>query len=121
MRLKGPVCGPCWSGPLNRDDPHSKPYKLYETRRDLPSRKFGWALLVVHEGKSVDERYWRGHEGSDWTNSASMAKTMCSLLVGIAVDEGHIASIDEPAANWLPAWRADRRKAITLRHLLGMH
>ena len=50
-----------------------------------------------------------------------MAKTITSLLVGIAVAEGKIPSLDEPAATWLPAWRDDGRRKITLRHLLQMH
>lgn len=79
------------------------------------------ALLVVHGGKVVLERHWRGHRPHDPTNSASMAKTITSLLVGIAVGEGKIKSLDEPAATWLPAWRDDDHRKITLRHLLQMH
>ena len=52
---------------------------------------------------------------------ASMAKTINAILVGIAIEEGSIESIDEPAATWLPAWRGDARRKITLRHLLQMH
>ena len=91
-------------------------------------RRCGWprsknaaALLVVHKGRVVLERHWHGHRPGDRTNSASMAKTVTALLIGIAVGEGKIASIDEPAAKWIPAWRDDARSRITLRHLLQMH
>jgi CubicO group peptidase (beta-lactamase class C family) len=87
----------------------------------LADAKNASALLVVHRGKVVLERHWRGHRPGDPTNSASMAKTITSLLVGIAVGEGKIRSIDEPAATWLPGWRGDARRKITLRHLLQMH
>src|SRR5438094_828437 len=43
------------------------------------------------------------------------------LLLAIAVGEGKISSIDEPASKWIPAWRDDARRRITLRHLLQMH
>jgi CubicO group peptidase (beta-lactamase class C family) len=79
------------------------------------------ALLVVRGGSVVLERHWRGHRPGEPTNSASMAKTVTSLLVGIAVGEGAIPSLDEPAARWIAAWRSDARQKITLRHLLQMH
>src|SRR3954451_18223422 len=87
----------------------------------LAESKNASALLVVHKGRVVLDRHWHGHRPGDQTNSASMAKTVTALLIGIAVGEGKIASIDEPAAKWIPAWRDDARKRITLRHLLQMH
>src|SRR3954469_11706881 len=87
----------------------------------LAEEKNAAALLVVREGSLVLERRWNGHKPGDRTNSASMAKTVTALLIGIAVEEGKIASIDEPAAKWIPAWRDDARSKITLRHLLQMH
>ena len=50
-----------------------------------------------------------------------MAKTVTALLIGIAVAEGKIASIDEPATGVDTAWRDDDRRRIALRHLLQMH
>src|SRR5262249_20455896 len=79
------------------------------------------ALLVIHKGRIALERHWNGYKPGDWTNSASMAKTVTALLIGIAVGEGKIGSIDEPASRWIPAWGADSRRRITLRHLLQMH
>src|SRR3954454_2920794 len=87
----------------------------------LAEKKNAAALLVVHKGRLVLERHWNGYKPGDRTNSASMAKTVTALLIGIAVEEGKIASIDEPAAKWIPAWRDDARCKITLRHLLQMH
>jgi CubicO group peptidase (beta-lactamase class C family) len=75
----------------------------------------------VHDDRVVLERHWRGHRPGDWTNSASMAKTITALLIGIALDEGKIRSLDDPASQWLTAWQADARRKITLRHLLQMH
>jgi CubicO group peptidase (beta-lactamase class C family) len=50
-----------------------------------------------------------------------MAKTITALLVGIAIADGRIPSVDEPAATYLPKWAGDARRNITLRHLLQMH
>ena len=87
----------------------------------LAESKNAAALLVIQRGRVVLERHWRGHRAGDWTNSASMAKTITALLIGIALDEGKIGSLDDSAAKWVPAWRDDARRRITLRHLLQMH
>ncbi|MCH7702392.1 MAG: serine hydrolase [Planctomycetes bacterium] len=78
------------------------------------------ALLVVHRGEIVLERYWRGHHAAALTISMSMAKTLVALLVGIAIDEGSLDSLDAPASQWLTEWASDERSRITLRHLLQM-
>ena len=79
------------------------------------------ALLIVHRGKIVVERYWQGQQTNRWADSASMAKTVTALLIGMAIQEGKIRSIEEPAATYLPAWSKDARRQITIRQLLNMH
>jgi CubicO group peptidase (beta-lactamase class C family) len=51
-----------------------------------------------------------------------MAKSFASALMGIAIDEGHIKSVDEPITNYLPELlEKDKRfRSITIRHLLTM-
>ena len=83
-------------------------------------RKNSSALLVVHRGAIVAEHYWRDQAPDSLTNSMSMAKTVVGLLVGIAVAEGRIGSVDEPACQYLPEWAGDGRRRITVRHLLQM-
>jgi CubicO group peptidase (beta-lactamase class C family) len=83
-------------------------------------RKNSSALLVVHDGEVVAEHYWRGRDADSVTNSMSMAKTVVGLLVGIAIEEGHIASVDEPASKYLTEWAGDGRGRITIRQLLHM-
>lgn len=78
------------------------------------------ALLIVHRGEIVLERYWRGHHAAAFTNSMSMAKTLVALLVGIAIDDGSLASLDASASQWLTEWAGDERSRITLRQLLQM-
>jgi CubicO group peptidase (beta-lactamase class C family) len=84
-------------------------------------KKNSAALLIVQRGKVVAEEYWQGQTASRWTDSASMAKSVTALLIGIAVAEDKIRSIDQPAADYLPEWSKDARRKITLRHLLSMH
>ena len=45
---------------------------------------------------------------------------MIAVLFGMAQDDGAITSLDQSAADFVPAWREDARTGITLHHLLSM-
>ena len=78
------------------------------------------ALLVMHEGNLVWERYWGEFNATSTSNSMSMSKTVLSLLVGIAIAEGDIESELVPVANYIPEWSQDERSKITIQDLLRM-
>ena len=80
------------------------------------------AFLVVHRGRIVYERYFNGGGPTRLETSFSMAKSFTSTLVGIAVDEGAIRSIDDPITRYLPelARRDSRFERIRVRDLLTM-
>jgi len=80
------------------------------------------AFLVIHEDKVLYERYFNGYDQRSVNTSFSMAKSFASALVGIAIDEGHIKSVDEPITNYLPELlKKDKHfKSITIRNLLTM-
>jgi CubicO group peptidase (beta-lactamase class C family) len=77
------------------------------------------AVLVVHDGDIVCERYAQGFGPGTRLLSWSMAKSVVSVLVGILARQGRIL-IDEPAA--VPEWAdpGDPRRAITVSQLLRM-
>ena len=79
------------------------------------------SLIVSHRGVIQLERYWKGKGADQVVYSFSMHKSIVALLLGIAIDEGHIANIDDPLAKYLPEWRGDPRERITLRHALQMN
>ena len=80
------------------------------------------AFLVIHDDKLLYERYFNGYDQRSVTTSFSMAKSFASALVGIAIDEGHIKSVEEPITNYIPELlKKDKRfKSITIRNLLTM-
>ena len=53
-------------------------------------------------------------------SSWSVAKSFVSVLIGIAIDEGYINSIDEVASNYIYEWENDNRASISIRELLNM-
>jgi CubicO group peptidase (beta-lactamase class C family) len=79
------------------------------------------AFIVIKDGKLLDERYFNGYQRDSVCISRSVAKSFTSALVGIAIDEGYIKSVDDPIVNYLPELK-DRGgfDAITIRNLLTM-
>ena len=61
----------------------------------------------------------RGHDRHRFT-SWSMAKTVTAMLIGIAIAEGHIRSVDDPAAAYVPALADTEYGRTSFRHLLQM-
>ncbi len=78
------------------------------------------AVVVLRHGRIVWERYWGGWTETSTDNSWSMAKSVTSALVGIAIGEGKIKSVDESASDFIPEWRNDARSKITIGNLLSM-
>lgn len=78
------------------------------------------AVLVWHKGALQYEWFGPGFDETSYMESASMHKSVMALLYGIAIDQGHIESLDEPAANYLTEWQNDERSNITIRNMLQM-
>jgi CubicO group peptidase (beta-lactamase class C family) len=80
------------------------------------------AFLVIHDDKLLYERYFNGYDEGSVNTSFSMAKSFASALVGIAIDEGDIKSVDEPITDYIPELLKENKrfKEITIRNLLTM-
>jgi CubicO group peptidase (beta-lactamase class C family) len=78
------------------------------------------AFLVFKDDQIIYEKYWEGHKKETVSNSFSAAKTVVALLIGIALDEGKIKSLDEPVSAYIPEFTAGGKDKITIRHLLMM-
>lgn len=83
-------------------------------------RTKSYSFLVWRDGVVEVERYWPGFDADTRAESASMHKSVLGLLVGQAVADGSIASIDAPVSRWLTEWSGDPRGAITVRQMLQM-
>ena len=81
--------------------------KLPQDFRDELEKNDAVAFLVVKDGKLVTESYFDGYDEWSKTNSFSMAKTVVTLLTGIAIDEGYIESIRQPLIDFLPEFKDD--------------
>ena len=79
------------------------------------------ALLIQRNGRLQHAWFAPGTSADTISHSYNMHYTPLVLLVGIAIAEGRIGSVDDRASKYLPEWRKDARSTITLRNLLQMH
>jgi CubicO group peptidase (beta-lactamase class C family) len=77
-------------------------------------------LLVLKNGEIVAEHYRYARTPEARFLSFSMAKSVTSLLIGVAVDKGLIASLDDPAEKYATALAGSPYGATTIRQLLRM-
>jgi CubicO group peptidase (beta-lactamase class C family) len=78
------------------------------------------ALLVVQDGRLRLERYGLGFDAHGRWTSFSMAKSITSTLVGAALRDGAIRSLDDKVSDYLPAMKGSAYEAVSLRQLLTM-
>lgn len=77
-------------------------------------------ILVIHRGRIVLERYGLGLQEHDRWSTMSTVKSMTAMLVGAAVHDGAIKSIDDPLTDYLPALLGSSYEGVTLRHVMTM-
>ena len=79
----------------------------------------GSDALIVWRGGGIElEHYYEGADENTLTSTQSMHKSVVAILVGAAIAEGHIVSVDDPVSRYLPEWGDDDRAGITLRQAL---
>lgn len=78
------------------------------------------ALLVIKNGRIVCERYLDRADATTHFNSYSMAKSINSIMVGLALADGHLQSILDPVVKYVPELRGSGYDGTTIQNLLEM-
>ncbi|CAA9464257.1 MAG: Beta-lactamase class C-like and penicillin binding proteins (PBPs) superfamily [uncultured Rubrobacteraceae bacterium] len=78
------------------------------------------AFLVIRDDALLYEGYFNGYDRESTQTSFSIAKSFLSALIGIAIKEGHIGSVDDPITKYVPELKQPGVDKITIRHLLTM-
>lgn len=78
------------------------------------------SVLIARGDEVLAERYAADWPADRAREVASVAKSILAVLLAMAAEDGAIRDFDRPAADWIPAWRRDERRDITLRHLMSM-
>ena len=107
----------CWTWGIAKD------YNTYELspEDDAYLNDFRTvSFLVIQNDSIVYEEYRSGWNDTKTSNIFSSTKSIVGLLVGIAYDEGKIASLDDPVGKYIPEFNEGKKKDITIRNLLTM-
>ncbi len=78
------------------------------------------AFIVIKDNQLLYEDYFNGFGRDSLCTAWSVSKSVTSALVGIAISEGYIKSLDDPITNYLPELKGRGFDAITIRNLLTM-
>ncbi|WP_304247985.1 serine hydrolase [Parabacteroides gordonii] len=78
------------------------------------------AYVIIKDSTLLFEQYWEDYSPESHSNSFSMAKSIVSLAIGAAIDDGFIKDVDQPVSNFFPEFQGYNGKPLTLRHLLTM-
>jgi CubicO group peptidase (beta-lactamase class C family) len=78
------------------------------------------ALLVVHDGRLRLERYGMGFDRSGRWTTFSVAKSITSTLVGAALRDGYIRSLDDKVSDYLAQMKGSAYDDVSIRQLLTM-
>jgi CubicO group peptidase (beta-lactamase class C family) len=97
------------------------PARFGQEMKRIPEQHKGiFALLVARHGKLAFERYYHDYQYREGFELYSITKSVTSALVGIALREERIRTLDQPLRQFFPRWTPPRARRITLRQLLTM-
>jgi len=78
------------------------------------------AYMVIIKDSIHFEKYWHGYNSDTMSNSFSISKSWVSTLIGIAITEGKIKSVDQKVCDFLPDFCEGRNSELTIKNLLTM-
>ncbi|MBE7942735.1 MULTISPECIES: serine hydrolase domain-containing protein [Ramlibacter] len=108
------------AGPVARPLPPGPPLKLAVDVDAYMAGQRSAALVVLQDGKLRLERYGLGFDGQGRWTSFSMAKSLTALLVGAAVKDGAIRSMDDKVSDYLPQMKGSAYEQVSIRQLVTM-
>ena len=103
--------------------PNHKDYNSVEATEPLKRAHNNWgtiAFVIIKNDSIWYENYYDGFGEDSKTNSFSMAKSYVSGLLGKAIMEGHIKSLDQPVCDFLPAFCEGKALTMTVGDLSSM-
>ena len=77
-------------------------------------------LLMIRNDSVLTEKYWDGYSDSSLSGSFSIAKSITSLLIGAAIKEGKIGSVNDAVGKYLPEFAEGDKANIKIVDLLTM-
>lgn len=78
------------------------------------------AFMIIQNDTIQYEQYFKSYDASSIVPSFSMAKSVTSLLIGCAIDDGLIGSVNEPVTQYIPELKEQDFDGVSIEHLLQM-
>ena len=100
--------------------PVGAPITLPEGAQDWITDRAVTALVVLKDGEVRHESYYLGTSHEDRRISWSVAKSFLSALTGIVLEQGAIASLDDPVEQYVPELKGSAYEGATIRNVLNM-
>ena len=100
--------------------PHAAGFTMPAGYQDFAEKTYTNALLVIRDGKIVFEDYRNRATPNTKFIAFSMSKSIVSMLVGIAVQQGLIRSIDDPVTTYVPELKSGGYDGVSIRYILQM-
>ena len=101
--------------------PDGEPLALHDWKiSEFMASQNAAAVVVVLDGEVVMEEYGLGFSADGKWTSFSVAKSLTSTLVGAALADGHIDSLDDPVSKYIPDMRGSAYDDVSIRQLLTM-
>ncbi|MCE2734664.1 MAG: serine hydrolase [Cyclobacteriaceae bacterium] len=111
----------------------AKPFQFYTTEKgkkpntidNVPFSKYlednhTVAFLIIRNDTIQYEHYFDRYNKASVVPSFSMAKSVTSILIGCAIDDGLIQSVDEPITNYIPELKKNGFDKVSIKHVLQM-
>ena len=112
---------------IEASNPRAWVHSEYYNKLSIPEKynnnfeKLGTvAYVIIQNGELLFEQYWNEYSHQSHSNSFSVSKSIVSLAVGCAIDDGFIRDTNQPVSDFFPQFKGYNGKEMTLRHLLTM-
>lgn len=87
---------------------------------DYASARNSTSLLIWHRGKLQAREHFQDYTPEKLIVGKSMAKMVVGIVIGLAIKDGYISSLDEYASNYITEWKGTEKEKITIRNMLHM-
>ncbi len=106
-------------------DSEKGPISITRGGREMPFADFlaeteSVAFLVIRNDSILYERYLDDYDEASIVPSFSMAKSVVSMLIGCAIEDGLIGSVHDPVSRYVPEMAKNGFDRVTIEHLLQM-
>jgi CubicO group peptidase (beta-lactamase class C family) len=78
------------------------------------------AWVIIQNGELLMEKYWENYSDTSYSNSFSMAKSVVALMIGVAIEEGKIKSVQDKVSEYVTEYKQGARATLTIEQVLTM-